>query len=158
MKKRIAIIAALTSVLPMGQPLIIGKGAALTSAVVIFNIPEEVKAGNDYFYFNRGIKKYDQGDYYGAIADYTKVIEINSRHDDAFFNRGIAKEELKDYYGAIADYTKAIEISPKADAYLNRSLLKEKIGDLYGACFDAKKAIDLGDRRSGHKLWIRDNC
>jgi len=158
MKKRIAIIAALTSLLPMGQSLIMGTGAVLTTAVVIFNIPEEAKAGNDYFYYNRGIKKYDRGDYYGAIADYTKAIEINSRDADAFFNRGLAKEDLKDYYGAIADYTKAIEISPKADAYLNRSLLKEKIGDLYGACFDAKKAINLGDRNFENKSWIRDNC
>ena len=158
MKKRIVIIAALTSVLPMGQPLIIGTGAALTSAVVILNIPEEVNAGNNDFYYNRGVRKYDRGDYYGAIADYTKAIEINSRDADAFFNRGLAKEDLKDYYGAIADYTKAIEISPKADAYINRSLLKETMGDLYGACFDAKKAVNLGDRSSDNKRWIRENC
>ena len=159
MKKRIAIIAALTSVLPMGQPSIIGTSAVLTSAFVIFNIPEEANAGNGDFYYNRGVRKYDRGDYYGAIADYTKAIEINSRDADAFFNRGLAKEDLKDYYGAIADYTKAIEINSRdADAYINRSVVKEKMGDLYGACFDAKKAVNLGDRSSDNKLWIRENC
>ena len=158
MKNRTVIIAALASILPMGQPLMIGTGAALTSAAVIFNIPEKAQAGNGDFYYNRGIKKYDRGDYYGAISDYTKAIEINPRDADAYYNRALAKDDLKDIYGAIADYTKSIEISPAADAYLNRSLLKEEIGDLYGACFDAKKAINLGDRNFENKSWIRDNC
>ena len=158
MKKRIAIIAALTSVLPMGEPLIIVTGAALTTAAMIFNIPEEANAGNGDFYFNRGILKYDRGDLYGAIADYTKAIEINPNDADAFFNRALAKEDLRDYYGAIADYTKSIEINPEVDVYINRSLLKEKMGDLYGACFDAKKAVKLGDRSYDNKLWIRENC
>ena len=45
-------------------------------------------------------------DYKGAIADYTKAIEIDPNYADAYNNRGIAKDELKDYKGAIADYTK----------------------------------------------------
>ena len=113
MKKRIAIIAALTSVLPMGQPLIIGTGAALTSAVMIFNIPEEANAGNNDFYYNRGIRKYDRGDYYGAIADYTKSIEI-SPEADVYINRSLLKETMGDLYGACFDAKKAVNLGDRS--------------------------------------------
>ena len=76
-------------------------------------------------YNNRGVAKKSLKDYYGAIADYTKAIEL--RPDDALliYNRGVAKNYLEDYYGAIADYTKAIELNPDdASAYNNRGMLK----------------------------------
>ncbi len=55
-------------------------------------------------YFNRGLAKYYQEDYTGAIADYTKAIEIDPKLAAAYYNRGAAKARLKDYTGAIADY------------------------------------------------------
>ena len=159
MKKRIAVIGALVSLLPLGQQLVIGTSAVLTSTVVILSVPQKAKAESAVFYYNRGIDKYDRGDYYGAIVDYTKAIEINPKYSDAYYNRGLAKDDLNDYYGAIADYTKAIEFRPRdADAYVNRSLLKEEIGDLNGACVDARKVVSMGHRDSEFKQWIRENC
>ena len=82
-------------------------------------------------YNNRGNAKSDLQDYQGAIADYTKAIEINPQLAPAYYNRGLAKYDLKDYQGAIADYSKAIEINPQyADAYYNRGLAKELVRDL----------------------------
>lgn len=70
-------------------------------------------------YFTRGYAKKDLQDYRGAIADYTKAIEINPKYLLAYRCRGIAKDFLKDNVGAIADYTKAIEIDPQdAEAFL----------------------------------------
>ena len=57
MKKRTAVIGALVSLLPLGQPLVIGTGAALTSAGVILTVPEKAKAESAVFYYNRGIDK-----------------------------------------------------------------------------------------------------
>ncbi len=159
MKKRTAIIGALVSLMPLGQPLVIVTGAVLTSAGVILSVPEKVNAESSVFYYNRGNDKYDVGDYYGAIADYTKAIEISPREADAYYNRGLAKHDLNDYYGAIADYTKAIEINPReADAYVNRSMVKEEIGDLNGACVDARKAVYFGDRDRENRQWLKENC
>ena len=60
-------------------------------------------------YNNRGSAKGNLQDYKGAIADYTKAIELNPNYAYAYYNRGLAKVNLKDYKGAIADFNKAIE-------------------------------------------------
>ena len=113
MKKRTAVIAALVSLMPMGQSLVIGTGATLTSAALILSVPEKAKAETGDVYFDRAYDKAEKGDYYGAIADYTKVIEINPRNAAAYNNRGSAKSNLNDDYGAIADYTKAMRLTQK---------------------------------------------
>ena len=81
-------------------------------------------------YFERAYDKDENGDYYGAISDLNKAIELSSDYTIAYFNRGLAKSNLKDYYGAISDYTKAIELDPDyADAYNNRGFAKDKLKD-----------------------------
>ena len=149
MKKRTAIIGALVSLLPLGQPLVIGTGTVLTSAAVMLSVPEKAQAESAAFYYNRGIDKHEAGDYYGAISDYNKAIEINPRDAEAYNNRGDAKADLKDFYGAIADFNKAIEINPRdAKAYNNRAQTKYMLGDMKGSCSDAKKAASLGSEES----------
>ena len=144
MKKRTAIIGALVSLLPMGQPLMLGTGVSLTSAAVMLSVPESVKAESAEFYFNRAYKKAEEGDHYGAISELSKAIEINPRHAVAYYNRGIEKKRLKDYSGAISDYTKAIEINPKyVNAYSNRGAAKLDSKDFYGSISDSNKAIQL---------------
>ena len=97
------------------------------------------------------------GDFKGAIADYTKAIEINPNYGRAYNNRGNSKHNLKDYQGAIADYTKAIKIDPNdADYYYNRGNSKEELGDLKGACTDWRKAAELGDTDAAK--WVRNQC
>ena len=60
MSRRTTAIAAALSVLALGSPLITACANPL--------------ANNSY---NSGVDKYEQGNYQGAIADYTKAIEIN---------------------------------------------------------------------------------
>ena len=107
-------------------------------------------------YFDSAFNKNEAKDYYGAIADYSKVIELDPNNSDVYVNRGDSKNSLKDYYGAIADYTKAIELDPNnATAYNNRAASKYFANDLKGACEDAKKSASLGYDAS--KL-IQDVC
>ena len=159
MKKQTAFLGAILSLIPLLQPLIIKSGVVLSTTGLMLALPQKAKAESFQFYFDRGYEKAEKGDYYGAISDYTKAIEINPQNAKAYYNRGFSKSNLKDYYGAISDYTKAIEINPKLiDAYFNRSMDKEKIGDIKGACFDAKKVVSLGDEDSNNESWIRNNC
>ena len=78
----------------------------------------------------------------GAIADYTKAIELKPDYADAYYHRGLAKQAKCSFGGfvwtergeldeAIADYTKAIELKPDyADAYYHRGLAKQASGDV----------------------------
>ena len=159
MKKRTAFIGAILSLIPLGQPLIIKTGAVLSTTGFLLSVSENVYAGDSSYFFNRAYEMGTRGDYYGAISDFTKAIEINPNNSRAYYNRGWNKAKLKDYYGAISDYNKALEIDPTdKDSYLNRSISKEKIGDIKGACLDAKKIISLGDTDSQNEKWVRDNC
>ena len=140
MPRRTTAIAAALSVLALGSPLITACANPL--------------ANNS---FNNGVDKYEQGDYQGAIDDWSKVIEINPQEVDAYYNRGIAKDKLGDHQGAIADYTKAIEINPQyANAYLNRGIDRETVNDLKGACLDWRKAAGLGKENAAE--WVKEQC
>ncbi len=144
MKKRISAIAAVLSLMPLGQPLVIGTSAVLTSAAVMLSVPEKVKAENAEFYFKRAFKKGEVGDSYGAISDYNKAIEINPKYYDAYINRGNQKKALKDYEGAIKDFNRAIIINPDDSfAYYNRARAKWFLKDNYGAISDFNKVISI---------------
>ena len=96
-------------------------------------------------YFNRAVAKYNLLDYEGAIADYTKAIELNPNYAEVFFNRGMCKAFLQDFRGAIADCTKAIELNPNyAEAYFNRGVSKNFLGQKDSGCLDFSKAGELG--------------
>lgn len=64
------------------------------------------------YYFNQGLAKHSQKDYGGAIADFTRAIELNPGNSVAYHCRGLSKLEAKDYKGAIKDFDKAISINP----------------------------------------------
>ena len=157
MKKRIAFIGAILSLIPLGNPFLIKTGMVLSSSAVMLSLPEKVNADSADFYFNRAYDKGENGDHYGAISDYTKAIELDPNDAVAYYNRGYSKSELKDHYGAIADYTKAIELDLRyTSAYYNRGIEKEIIGDLNGACADWQKASQLGDQDATQ--WVRNDC
>ncbi|MBP5625701.1 MAG: tetratricopeptide repeat protein, partial [Bacteroidales bacterium] len=74
-------------------------------------------------YCNRGAAKASLKDFYGAIIDYNKAIELDPQKTAAYYNRGNAKNNLKNFDGAIDDYSKAIELDPKLKpAYNNRAI------------------------------------
>ncbi len=105
-----------------------------------------LNAGNNFL---NGIEKSELKDYEGAIADYTKAIEIQPNNEDAYHNRGIAKGYRKDYNGAIIDFTNVIRIDPNYElAYYNRGNAKDDLKDFNGAISDYNKAIKLNPNNS----------
>ena len=124
MKKRTAIIGALVALLPIGQPLMIGTGAALTSAALMVSIPEKANAESAQFYLGRGFNKGESGDWYGAISDFTKALEMNpSREMRALiiFGRGAAKEQIGNIKSACSDWRKASSLGADyAGKYLKK--------------------------------------
>ena len=71
-------------------------------------------------HFEQGNTYLEQDEYYEAIAEYTKAIELNPNFAEAYANRALASFSQKEYslaagneYGfVIADYEKAIELNP----------------------------------------------
>jgi len=93
---------------------------------------------------NRGIEKGKEGDLDGAIADFTRAIELNPKDDAPYYNRAQAKWLKKDAAGAIADYTRAIELgSTNPAAYNNRGNARAENNDRDGAIADYTRAIQL---------------
>lgn len=80
--------------------------------------------------FKSGLAKYNDGDYAGAIEDYTHVIEIDPENASAHRNRAKAKCKLADtelargnvekarglYHAGVADYDKSIKLKKSAAA------------------------------------------
>jgi tetratricopeptide (TPR) repeat protein len=98
-------------------------------------------------YSLRGFALEMKGAYDKAIADWTKVIELNPKNAEAYYHRGLAWHGKGDYDKAIVDYTKAIELDPKlADAYYSRGLAWFGKGD-----YDKFKADSAKAKKLGHK-------
>jgi tetratricopeptide (TPR) repeat protein len=92
----------------------------------------------------------------GALADYTKAIELDPRSATAYTNRGAVKYDLGDKQGALADHTIAIELDPKSDiAYANRGAVKYDLEDRQGAIADWIVAARLGNEYARKQL--KDN-
>ena len=74
-------------------------------------------------YAYRGDAYVGKGDFDTAIADYSKVIELNPEDVDTYQARGLAYVEKSDFDPAIADFSKAIELNPEdVGAYADRGV------------------------------------
>jgi tetratricopeptide (TPR) repeat protein len=115
-------------------------------------------------YNNRASAWHSKGDSDKAIADWTKVIEINPQftgtyYISAYYSRGVAWYYKGDSNKAIADLTKAIEINPQhASAYHNRGLAWGKKGDYDKAIADYTKAIEIYPQFDSASYYNRGNA
>lgn len=118
----------------------------------------------------QGVERAAQGDFDGAIADYTRAIQINSRvmtgpgnfpcpgseivvsdlfNALALNNRGSAYFRKGDLEIALADFNRAIRMQPQlADVYNNRGNVWQEKGDSEKALADFNQAIKLNPRHS----------
>jgi tetratricopeptide (TPR) repeat protein len=64
-----------------------------------------------------GMTKQDNGDLDGAIADFTRAIELDPKDADAYYSRGDARAKKKQYDAALKDTQKAIELNSKDGHY-----------------------------------------
>jgi tetratricopeptide (TPR) repeat protein len=95
-------------------------------------------------YNSRGLRREQNGDLRGAIADFGKAIQLDPRFGAAYVNRGFALYAAGDFGPAISDLSRAIELDPIALAYHDRGLARTQIGEIEGAIADFNKAIELG--------------
>jgi len=141
MKLRNTAIAAALSLVPLGQPLAIGTGAALTSSALILSAPNKTQAMEPMrakdsqgrtmkFYIDRGIEKIRNGDRLGGNADYTTAINLHER----------------DPFGADLYYYQF--------ALSARGISRMKLGNKSGGCFDFQRAEEFGSEKA-KKLFLK---
>lgn len=123
--------------------------AAVPRSACVAELPAPIESGERRFAL--GHLKFRNGDYDGAIVDFSRAIELdpgNSRH---YLMRGNAKKQQRDYAGAIADYTRAIEFERdyKEVMFTARAGARELTGDLDGAIADYSRAIELDPKFDG---------
>lgn len=95
-------------------------------------------------YFDQAMKKSDAGNAKGAIADYTKAINLKPDFVVAYLNRGMEKIKLNDFQGALVDVNKTIEMhDDNTYAYTTRANIYYKLKDYAAALKDCNVAIKL---------------
>ena len=95
-----------------------------------------------------------------AIADYTKVIELDPAAylvEHIYIDRGKFYEKKGNLDLAFADYTKAIEVDPDEYTYLRRGNAYADQGKHDLAIADYTKAIEIDSDYDSRSRWLRDN-
>lgn len=94
--------------------------------------------------FDRALRKYEEGNYKGAIVDYGKAIDLIPEDAEVYSNRGLAYYKSEAYLKAIEDYDKAILFEPNnADFYIKRGIVYDDLQKYSRAIEDYDKAIAL---------------
>jgi zinc protease len=122
------------------------RSSAASSVIVIPTAPagETVAANSAAAHSASGERKFQANDLAGALADFTRAIEVDPRFAAAYVNRSVCRLQQGDVDGAVADCTKAIELDPKISlAYSNRGAARISKGDLAAALADFTEALRL---------------
>ena len=93
---------------------------------------------------SRGYALRKEGNFSGAVEEYSKAIAIDPGYFKAFFNRGFALDKLGKLQEAAEDYSSALAIEPdNAYAYYNRGITLDRSCELARAHEDFSRAIEL---------------
>ena len=165
MKKRTAFISAILFLLSFSllKDRVIASSYIDQNYLVEYRPIPGIKYKRNKWY-NRGLKKFQNGDYQNSIDIFSKYINKYSSIEDnaanVYYMLAISKSKIGDHTGAIDDYTKAIEMDYQygSYAYLNRGVSKGILGDIKGACSDVRISVSLGYEREDINYWIKKNC
>jgi tetratricopeptide (TPR) repeat protein/predicted Ser/Thr protein kinase len=100
-----------------------------------------------------GTARHQTGDFRGAVAEFTRVLELDPKYEAAYERRAFTRQALGDFKGALADYTKVVELLPgDSSGYAHRAVVRRDLGDLEGAMIDHDKAVELNPRVSASHI------
>jgi len=111
--------------------------------------PDEAEAS---LYNDRGYARFRKGDFFGAITDYNKAIQLRPNDALSYVNRGNAYMDTEKYDRAVADYTNAIRCDPEnAGMYFCRGNALVNTHRYADAVADYTTAIKIDPR--DEQLW-----
>ncbi|BDI16094.1 hypothetical protein ANSO36C_18960 [Nostoc cf. commune SO-36] len=98
-------------------------------------------------FYQKGVNKYNTGNYEGAIQDFNQSIELDPQNALAYNRRGDAYYRLGDYEQAQADSSQAILLNPEdANAYFDRGFAFSELNKYKEAIADYNQAIKLNSK------------
>ncbi|MDH3575521.1 MAG: tetratricopeptide repeat protein, partial [Desulfobacteraceae bacterium] len=120
---------------------------AKTSIIVIEDLNDKTIESKTAILWFKGSANHIEGLWDNAIAEYSKVIEMNPKLAGAYNSRGFVYDEKGQHDDAIADFTKAIELSrDNAEPYYNRGTAYYEKDQHDDAIADFTKAIELNPK------------
>jgi tetratricopeptide (TPR) repeat protein len=109
--------------------------------------------------YDLGVTNEAKGDLAGAMAEYSKAIELNPGLAEAYYHRGTMRQTKGDLDGAVADYNKDIEIAPNdSQAYYHRGNADAGKGNWDGAIADFTKFIEIAPNNEAAVYFNRGNA
>ncbi|GAB4539948.1 MAG: hypothetical protein Tsb0014_30810 [Pleurocapsa sp.] len=107
-----------------------------------FSVPTNVTAPQDFISVGNRLLK--QGNYQGAVAQFTQAIASNSSDLDAYHGRAEAYYWLKDYQAVILNFDKILQLHPDdVLAYRRRGTAYSSLKEYEKAIADYNEAIRL---------------
>ena len=102
---------------------------------------------------DQGNIKAENGDWKGALEDYTNAIGYYPKNGSAYFHSGFAKQNLMNYQAAISDFSRAIYFN-NADAasFYGRGICYILSGNKQKGCFDLNKASEFGNNDANQAI------
>jgi tetratricopeptide (TPR) repeat protein len=109
-----------------------------------YEIGAAKNSNSERLYNDWGLMLLDQTDYPGAIAKFTKAIELGPKYSYAYNNRGYTLAQQGTLDEALIDYKMATELDPKyVMAYVNWGYTLIKKRDYRQAINKFRKAVEL---------------
>ena len=95
--------------------------------------------------YDDAVTRFQQGDYDGAIANFTTAIDSGQRTQFTFYNRALCYTKKKDWRKALEDLNEALAIQADYDTAISmRALVRINMGDFQPALLeDCNKALSL---------------
>lgn len=132
----------------------------IEGAIVAYSQGLAMEPDNFMLLNNRGITRFESGDYKGAIGDFDKAITLLADDGleilpDIYHKRGKAKCLLEEYDESLEDFDTAIELNPHNEEYfIDRATVLNQLNRFDEAEEDLHRAIKTNPR-SGHGRYIR---
>lgn len=134
----------------------------VSEAMSDLNRAIEMNAQYPNAYFNRAELKYKQGDYPGAVADYTIALKLGPADSAILNGRGHALYRMERFGEALRDYGEAIKADPEnVAAIINRGDTYSDLGQYAEAAKDYRAAVRLAPKmgRAFHSAaWFMATC
>lgn len=116
-------------------------------AILIYSRILRMKLQNtirSLIYNHRGMALFAQGDYSGALANFTKAIEFDGENARAYINRGLISRVQQLYDQSLKDYDTAISLCPdQLDGYWGRAQTCYEMKLFSRALEDCEQALNL---------------